>query len=185
MPAVIVFAIAGLAAVVVLVALSAFFSSSETAIFSLPAPATAADSAGEAVDSGTGAGANDAGADARALARLRSNPHRLLVTILVGNNLVNVAVSSIATVVLVEAFSTGVAVTVATVGVTTVVLVFGEIVPKAYGLGNAERWSLRVARPLGAVEWVLWPLVTVFDAVTRRLSTAIGGNQDVEEPYLD
>jgi Mg2+/Co2+ transporter CorB len=157
----------GVLGILVLTALSAFFSSSETAIFSLSEPSSSD------------------GPDDRALARLREDPHRLLVTILVGNNLVNVAITSIATVLLVETLPAGVAVTVTTVGVTTLVLVFGEIVPKAYGLGNAERWSLTVARPLALVERLLWPLVAVFDAVTRRLSAAIGGDADIEEPSLD
>ncbi|WP_435180126.1 CNNM domain-containing protein [Halorussus sp. AFM4] len=164
--------LAAVAAVVSLLALSAFFSSSETAIFSLPAgwPAERA-----------------AAGDRRAvhLDALREDPHRLLVTLLVGNNLVNVALSSVVTVLLVDALPPGVAVTAATVVVTSVVLVFGEIVPKSYGLGNNEAWALRVARPVTLVGRLLRPLVSLFDAVTRSASRRLGGDADIEEPYLD
>ncbi|MDS0293498.1 DUF21 domain-containing protein [Halogeometricum luteum] len=162
----------GFGAVVVLLLCSAFFSSSETAIFSLPA-----------------AWVNERAAtgDRRAttLKRLREDPHRLLVTILVGNNLVNVAISSIVTVLLVEQFSAGVAVSAATLLVGATVLVFGEIVPKSYGLGNAQRWSLVVAGPVSFVERAISPLVSLFDALTRRLTAWLGGESDIEKPYTE
>lgn len=152
-----------------LVALSAFFSSSETAIFSLPA--------------GSGEGTDPGDPDAATLARLRADPHRLLVTLLVGNNLVNIAVSSIITVLATQYLPATAAVAVTTVAGSTLILVCGEIVPKAYGLGHARTWALRVARPLAMVERVLGPLVWAFDGLTRRLSRWVGGDADIEEPY--
>ncbi|SDN15504.1 protein of unknown function DUF21 [Haloarchaeobius iranensis] len=143
----------GIVSVVVLVCLSAFFSSSETAIFSLPVEQLA-----EQATSGDGR--------ATQLAAMREDPHRLLVTLLV------------------ESFSTGVAVVLATVVASATVLVFGEIVPKSYGLGNALEWALRITRPLRLVELVLFPLVAVFDVATRRLSAAIGGEGAIEK-YVD
>lgn len=163
--------VALVALVVPLVALSAFFSSSEIAIFSLPE------------DWGGEAAADDT--DAAHLADLRSDPHRLLVTILVGNNLVNVATSSIITAVLVLHLPTGWAVTVATVLASFVILVFGEIVPKSYGLGNASRWALKVAYPLTLAGRGLHPLVLLFDGLTRRMNVVLGGDQGIERPYLD
>jgi len=66
------------------------------------------------------------------------------------------------------------------------VLVFGEIVPKAFGLGNAERWSLRIASPIRLVERVLSPLITLFDGITRRMMNAyISGDANIEKPYTD
>ena len=155
----------------VLLGLSAFFSSAEMAIFSLPG-GTAADPASE----------TDA---SRTLARLRENPHRLLVTILVGNNVVNIAISSLITVLVVEMVPSNLAVPTATVVVSVLVLIVGEIVPKAYGRGHARTWSVTVAKPLRLVEWVLYPLVAVFDIVTRGLTALLGGDMEVEEIYLE
>jgi len=88
-------------AILVLLVVSAFFSSAEIAVVSLPS---------EWIDEREDAG------DERAsvLSGLRADPHRLLVTLLVGNNIVNVAISSITTVLLVRVLSEGAAVTVAT-----------------------------------------------------------------------
>ncbi|MCT9097486.1 DUF21 domain-containing protein [Haloarchaeobius sp. HME9146] len=160
------------AAVVVLLGLSAFFSSSETAIFSVPADAIEAEAA-------------SGDRNAVRLTELREDPHRLLVTLLVGNNIVNMAISSVITVALVETVSAGAAVTVATLVASSVVLVFGEIVPKSYGLGNARNWARRVARPLYLVELALLPIVVVFDVLTRRLSGLLGGETALEGQFDD
>jgi len=164
--------LAGGIAVVALLAVSAFFSSAEIAVFSLPVAW---------IDERVAAGDPRAGL----LGELRDDPHRLLVTLLVGNNLVNVAISSITTVILIRHFSEGVAITAATLGAASLVLVFGEILPKSYGLGHAKTWALSVARPIGLIERLLYPIVAVFDALTRRLGSAIGGDQGIEEPYTD
>ncbi|GAB7093683.1 hypothetical protein JCM30237_08350 [Halolamina litorea] len=161
--------IGGAVATLVLLACSAFFSSSEIAIFSLP------------VESDTA----DEGGNEHVLAALRSDPHRLLVTLLVGNNVVNVAISSIITVIVARALDPGAAVVAATVLTSTLVLVFGEIVPKAYGLSNAAEWSLTVAPAISLVERLLSPLITVFDWVSRVISGFIDGEEDIERPYIE
>lgn len=161
-----------LLAVGVLVGLSAFFSSSESAIFSL---------SDEWIDSA----ASDGARDSQTLQRLREDPHRLLVTLLVGNNLVNIAITSIVTLLVARFVPPGATVVVATLLVSVVVLVFGEIMPKSYGLGHAGSWSRRVARPIAAIERLLGPVVAVFDLVTRWLTARIGGDQQIEKPYVD
>ncbi|WP_435115910.1 DUF21 domain-containing protein [Halolamina sp. C58] len=162
--------VGGVGATVVLLACSAFFSSSETAIFSLPTDhdAVPGDDSRE-----------------RTLTALREDPHRLLVTLLVGNNVVNVAISSIVTVLVARSLPPGPAVVAATVVTSSLVLVFGEIVPKAYGLGNAAEWSLTVAPAVALVERLLSPLISLFDWVTRRLNRVIEGEIDIERPYVE
>lgn len=59
----------------------------------------------------------------------------------------------------------------------------GEIVPKSYGLANAERLALAVVRPLAVVETVLYPVVVAFDLVTRVLTDAVGGTTAIERQY--
>jgi len=163
--------VGGIVVICGLVVLSAFFSSSESAIFTLPEEwLTAQDSTDASV---------------AVLQDLRADPHRLLVTILVGNNVVNMAIASITTALLVGALPAGSAVTVATVVASVLVLVFGEIVPKSYGLGHARTWALVVARPLALVERLLYPLVAVFDWLTGGISAALGGDSDIEQPYTD
>lgn len=165
-------AMAGVAATIVLLACSAFFSSSETAMFSLPR---------EWID-------EQAGSDdprARLLKELHDDPHRLLVTLLVGNNVVNIMMSSIVTVLVADSLSAGPAVVVTTLVTSVLVLIFGEIVPKAFGLGNARSWSLTVASPIRLVERALSPLVTAFDWVTRRMNAFLTVDRDIERPYTD
>ncbi|QKY19214.1 DUF21 domain-containing protein [Halolamina sp. CBA1230] len=163
--------VGGAAATVVLLACSAFFSSSETAIFSLPA--------------GHDAVPGDGDENERTLTALREDPHRLLVTLLVGNNVVNVAISSIITVLVARSLPPGPAVLAATVVTSSLVLVFGEIVPKAYGLGNAPEWSLTVAPVIALIEKLLSPLISLFDWVTRGINRVIEGESDIERPYVD
>lgn len=164
--------VAGATAVVLLLLMSAFFSSSETAVFSLPREwieqqATSDDRRGHV------------------LKELHDDPHRLLVTLLVGNNVVNIAISSITTVLIASYLSPGPAVVVTTAFTSVLILIFGEIVPKAFGLGNAKRWALTIASPIRLVERVLSPLITLFDGITRRMNALITVDGDIETPYTD
>ncbi|MFC7020734.1 MULTISPECIES: DUF21 domain-containing protein [Haloarcula] len=162
----------GAAAVVALLSLSAFFSSSEIAVFSLPREWIDAQAA-------TGEGR------AMVLEELLEDPHRLLVTLLVGNNIVNIAISSIVTVLVAGYLPPGPAVVATTALTSVLILLFGEIVPKAFGLANAKNWSLTVAGPVRYVEMGLSPLITLFDGVTRRMNAFIPAETDIETPYLE
>jgi len=161
----------GAVAIVVLMALSAFFSSSEIAMFSL---------AMHRVD----ALIEDNVPNADRLKHLKSDPHRLLVTILVGNNLVNIAMSSIATGLLGYYMSRGQSVIAATFGVTALVLLFGESAPKSYAVENTESWALRISRPLQYSEYLLLPLVVTFDRLTRLVNRVTGGRSAIETSYV-
>lgn len=166
------FAAIGVVTLLVLLALSGFFSSSEIAMFAFPnhrlEPLV-----------------NEERRGSKTLRDLKSDPHRLLVTILVGNNLVNIAMSSIATGILGYFLaSQSMAVFVATFGVTALVLLFGESAPKSYAIDNTESWALRTARPLKFAEFVLLPLVVTFDYLTRVVNKLTGGQSAIEEGYV-
>jgi putative hemolysin len=166
-----VFAILGAFAILVLLGLSAFFSSSEIAMFSLPSHRVEA-----LVEDGL--------PGSHTLKGLKTDPHRLLVTILVGNNLVNIAMSSIATGLFAMYLTQGQAVAVATFGITALVLLFGESAPKSYAVENSESWALTIARPLKQAERVLLPLVVLFDYLTRVVNKVTGGRSAIETSYV-
>lgn len=166
------FALVGITATIVLLGCSALFSSTETAMFSLSKEWI--EQQGETNDH-----------RGRVLWELHEDPHRLLVTLLVGNNIVNIAIASIVTVVVSMYFPPGFTVVITTVLSSTLILVFGEIVPKAYGLENAQTWALTVAPPVRRVEYVFSPLITLFDGITRRMNALITTNIAIERPYLD
>ncbi|MFC4551834.1 hemolysin family protein [Halorussus sp. GCM10023401] len=161
----------GSAVIVLLIGLSAFFSSSEIAMFSL---------AKHRVE----AMVEDGVPGAETVSALKEDPHRLLVTILVGNNIVNIAMSSIATGVLALHLDQGEAVAVATFGITALVLLFGESAPKSYAVENTESWALRIAKPLKYSEYVLLPLVVLFDYLTRVVNRVTGGRSAIETSYV-
>ncbi|PSQ39492.1 DNA-binding protein [Halobacteriales archaeon QS_9_68_42] len=161
----------GGAAVLALLGLSAFFSSSEIAMFSLPPHRVES----LATDGLPGAGT---------LQELKDDPHRLLVTILVGNNIVNIAMSSIATGLLAIYVSQSLAVFVATFGITALVLLFGESAPKSYAVENTESWALRIAKPLKFSEYLLLPLIVTFDYLTRQVNRITGGRGEIESTYV-
>jgi len=163
---------AGAAVLLVLLALSAFFSSSEIAMFSL---------ASHRLENL----AEEGRRGSQTLLQLKEDPHRLLVTILVGNNLVNIAMSSIATGLLTYYIGSGsIAVVVATIGITALVLLFGESAPKSYAIDHTEDWALRIARPLKLAEYVLWPLIILFDFLTRAVNRVSGGQSAIETSYV-
>jgi CBS domain containing-hemolysin-like protein len=162
----------GAFAILVLLGISAFFSSSEIAMFSLAKHRVEA-----LVDDGV--------RGAETLAELKGDPHRLLVTILVGNNIVNIAMSSLATGLLVVlGASQGQAVAFATFGITALVLLFGESAPKSYAVENTESWALRIAKPLKLAEYTLLPLVVLFDYLTRVVNSITGGRSAIETSYV-
>ncbi|WP_245778456.1 MULTISPECIES: hemolysin family protein [Halogeometricum] len=163
--------LAGVVAIAVLIGLSAFFSSSEIAMFSL---------AKHRVDSMVERGVPGA----EVVSELKSDPHRLLVTILVGNNIVNIAMSSIATALVGIYYDPGLAVLISTFGITTLVLLFGESAPKSYAVENTESWALRIGRPLKYSEYLLLPLVVFFDYLTRVINKVTGGRSAIETSYI-
>jgi CBS domain containing-hemolysin-like protein len=164
--------VVGAIAIVILIGLSAFFSSSEIAMFSL---------AKHRVDNMVEEGVPGAAV----VKELKDDPHRLLVTILVGNNLVNIAMTSIATGLLAILLDNqGLAVIASTFGITALVLLFGESAPKSYAVENTESWAIRIARPLKLSEYLLFPLIVIFDYLTRIINRVTGGRSAIETTYV-
>ena len=135
-----------LLAFLVCLALSAFFSSAESAFISLPRLRIR-----YLVESGV--------KGARQLAKAADKPERFLATVLLGNNLVNIAAATIGTIMAVEAFGRMWGPIIATVGVTAVVLVFGEVIPKTMAVHHSQRLSLIYINPIRVMELCFYPFV--------------------------
>jgi CBS domain containing-hemolysin-like protein len=161
----------GICAILLLLVGSGFFSSSEIALFSLST---------HQIDAMIEEGKRGA----RAIRSLKEDPHRLLVTILVGNNMVNITMSSISTTIVGFYFDPGAAVLVSSFGITSMVLVFGETAPKSYAVENTELHARRVARGLKIVEKVLWPLIVLFYYLTGVVNRLTGGSPSIESSYV-
>jgi putative hemolysin len=153
---------------VLLLAMSGFFSSAEIAFFSISQ--TRARSLAEEGKRG-----------ANALARLKANPERLLITILIGNNVANIGAASVATYAATQLFGSA-GVGLATGVMTLLVLFFGEITPKSFAVSNAMRLSLGAAPVIEMLQRVLSPLVRPLESLTRWiLPKAKGGSGGVSE----
>lgn len=145
----------------VLFLLSAFFSGSETAYLAVSRAKIRKL-------------AKDGDPRAQVLLHLIEHPNRVIVTILVGNNLVNITAASLATSLAIEAFgSKGIGI--ATGVVTLIVLIFGEITPKSYSATNAEKVALFVARPIYLLMKLLAPLVLLLSKFAKLLVKSFGG----------
>ena len=131
-------------AIIVLLALSAFFSGSETALTAASRPRM------HQLE-------NEGSSRARLVNRLREDKERLIGALLLGNNAVNILASALATSLLIRLFGeSGVAY--ATVGMTALVVVFSEVMPKTYALNHADRTALAISRPVAALVRVLAPV---------------------------
>ena len=138
--------------------LSAYFSATETAFSS--ASTTRLKTLAE-----------KGNANAALACRLLEQYDRLLSTILIGNNIVNIATASIGTVLFVHHYGDAGA-TISTVVVTVVVLIFGEISPKSIAKDCAERFAMFSAPILRVLIWVLLPLNLLFSLWKRLLAKA-------------
>ncbi|HOL41322.1 MAG TPA: hemolysin family protein, partial [Methanospirillum sp.] len=108
-----------------------------------------------------------------ALATLKKNPDRFLITILIGNNIVNILAASVATAVAIAFFGeTGIAVSVATIVVVILLLVFGEIWPKMYASRNATSISLRFSPVILLLSQFFYPLIFIFNKIIGKMTGA-------------
>jgi len=112
----------------------------------------------------------------RLVARLTARPDLLLTTILVGNNLVNVAASALATKLTIELLGST-AVGIATGAMTLLILVFGEVTPKHLAMQNNELICLHTVRAVLVLSYIFRPIVAVIGALSRLISRLFGASR--------
>ena len=114
-----------------------------------------------------------------------NNMDRLLSTILLGNNLVNVAFTALVTALAVNWLGEGpLALTAATVIGTTVLLILGEIIPKSIAVKKSEKMTFLYARPLKMVELSLYPIILFLQWLSRATQTIFGHEANDEDPAV-
>ncbi len=163
-------------AIVILLAMSAFFSSSETAL--------------TAVSRGRMHQLEKDGSRAAAhVNRLVDNRERMIGAVLLGNTFVNILASSVATAVLESSFEQH-AVVIATVGMTVLILVFAETLPKTLAVARTDQVALAVAAPLrlvvaflgpvvATVQWLVWRVLWVVGVRTKLLETTETAREEI------
>lgn len=114
--------------------------------------------------------------EAEILERLLNKSSKMLATILIGNNIVNIAATAIATELTLSIFEGKQATFLVTVIMTVLILVFGEITPKTYSSYNAEKVAMKLGRPLEVLSIMFSPLLVILNKVTKIIIRSFGGN---------
>lgn len=109
---------------------------------------------------------------------LADNYDKLISTILIGNNIVNIATASIGTLIFVDLLGQELGATVSTVVVTIVVLIFGEITPKSIAKDYPERFALFSAPFIGALLWLFTPLNFLFSLWKKLVALLFHGDEE-------
>ena len=148
---------------ILLIALSALFSMSETAFMSVSKIRVRSL-------------AEDGHKKAKIVDGLLENQDRLLSSILVGNNLVNIAASSLTTSFVISVFDAGTAVAIATGVVTIAILIFGEITPKSLATKNAETIAFGVCRFIKFLTVICTPVVFILNIISGVFIHLLGGD---------
>lgn len=147
--------IAMLCAIIILIMLSAFFSSAETALVTMNKMRIRM-----LLEEGNKA--------AKILDKITSNSGKMLSTILIGNNIVNITASSLATLFTQNVFG-NTYISIGTGVLTLAVLIFGEIVPKTAATIKAESLALIYARPVQFIMIILTPVIFIIDKFAKLL----------------
>lgn len=156
--------------VLLLLVFSGFFSGSETAL--------------TAASRGKLRSAADKGNRGAALAlKVTEDSERLIGSVLLGNNLVNILATSLTTALFTRAFGdSGVAL--ATLIMTVLVLVFAEVLPKTYAITNPEQAASIAARPIAVVVAIFAPIVSAVRWFVRRVLALFGVQTDPDMGVL-
>lgn len=154
----------------VLIVFSAFFSLSETALLSVGKIRIR-----HLAESGN--------KNAKAVVRLIENPEQFLAAILIGNNIVNITASVLATDAALRFFgSSGIAI--ATGVMTLFILIFGEVFPKTLASRNSEYIAMHIANPIMTVISILRPVVWFITTVVNSMIVLFGGHERVKHPFV-
>jgi CBS domain containing-hemolysin-like protein len=155
---------------IVLLLLSGFFSSAETALFSI--------SRAKARHI-----AKEKGLTNALIKKMKDDPHRLLSTILIGNNLVNVGAAALATAIMIELVASN-AVGIATGVMTALILVFGEIIPKSVATRNNVLIARLVILPLYWLSIFFIPIIYLLNFIPRLTSRVQRKSRVTEEELM-
>ncbi|XDZ65434.1 HlyC/CorC family transporter [Alphaproteobacteria bacterium LSUCC0684] len=156
--------------IIVLLLGSAFFSGSETALTA----------ASEARIHGL---ANRGDDRASAVEKLRQRKEKLISSLLIGNNLVNVLATSLATSAAISYFGeTGVVIS--TVGMTILLVLFAEVIPKTYAFNHADRFALGVAKPVRMMVLILTPFTAALNGLVKLFIGRFGSPDESREDEL-
>ena len=121
---------------------------------------------------------------AKLVANLTEDSNKLLSTILVGNNIVNIAATSISTALFTSLIPGASGVAIATALMTVLVLLFGEITPKTIAANNSEKVAIFVSKPIKVIIFILRPVVWVFNLVTGLIFKILGIKDKGNQPYI-
>lgn len=115
--------------------------------------------------------------------KLANRFDEVLTAVLIGNNIVNIATSSVSTLVFISIVGSNGAL-VSTIVTTVLVLIFGEVLPKSYAKRNAEKLALMFAAPLSFVVALFKPLVFLFNKLSALVSRGDEDAPSVTEDEL-
>ncbi len=150
--------------------LSAFFSASETALTALPYVKLR-----HLIESDKEMG--------KRLKLWLDKPNRTLTTILIGNNIVNIFASALATDLAYSLFQNG-GMAIAVGAMTLLILVFGEIGPKTIAKHNAEKFALKIMRPLTFFYYLFLPITLILVKIINITTSAVGGDLKRAAPFM-
>ncbi|MEZ5757691.1 MAG: HlyC/CorC family transporter [Emcibacteraceae bacterium] len=162
--------ILALVVIIFLIIFSGFFSGSETSLTATPA-------------SNMHKMSKEGNEKAALVEKLISDPESLIGAILLGNNLVNILASALATYFFIELFGQ-IGVVYATFIMTAIVLIFAEVMPKTYAISNPERVALKVAPFVNIIVIIFAPIVRLIQLIARRTLRLLGVKAERNQKVL-
>jgi putative hemolysin len=160
----------GVFTIIILVIISAFFSSSEMAFVSVNRALV--------IDK-----ARNGDKKAKVLEELLKKPDYVISAIVVGNNIVNIFASILAGAVTTSLFG-NIGIGIATIFMTLVLLIFSEVTPKAFGINN-EGFALRVATELDVITKIFHPIVRLLTRISKTLIRLVGVTARTTPPITE